>query len=132
MRSMVKHADEIMVEVTYGIGTSCVGRFDRAEVAEMPARALLERVAGSPQEPGRASRAAQVLAQVLRSERVLDAELMEGEARRRPITLREKLLRSPGGAGERGADRDRLSIRISESYVGGALCPAGSCVSGSC
>ncbi len=129
MRATVSHPDEISVQVTYGIGHSCVGHFARSAVQEMPARELIELVARSPQQPGRAARAAQVVAQVLRSERVIDAEVVEasqGETAGRPITLDEKVVRSRGGGERSDEDRDEVSIRISESYVGGTGCRTGS------
>ena len=42
MRAMVSHSDEISVQVTYGIGHSCVGRFARSAVQEIPARELID------------------------------------------------------------------------------------------
>jgi hypothetical protein len=122
MSTTLSQPDEISVQVTYGIGHSCVGRFARAAVQEIPARDLIELVARSPQQPGRATRAAQVVTQVLRSERVIDAEVVEGsrgEVTGRPIALDEKVVRARGGRERSDEDRDEVSIRISESYVGG-------------
>jgi hypothetical protein len=121
--------DEVRVNVTYGLGQSCEGRFSRADVEGLPAREIIQRVARSPQQPGRPTRAAQVIGEVLRSERVVDAELMDapsGKSSGHPITLDDEVVRARGG-GEGNADREEVSIRISESYVGGGgTCPAGS------
>jgi hypothetical protein len=127
-RLQKRHATrEIDVRVDYGIGGSVFGRFPRDEVAGISARDLIGLVLSGPQLPGSATRTAKVLADVLLTERAIDAELTRastGEAGGEAISLDHVVVKEDDGEQERESsgtqDLDEVTIRLSESYRGGA------------
>jgi hypothetical protein len=119
---------EVDVSVVYGMGGACAGRFPRHSVEGLAARDLVQQVIQRPQPAGPAARTAQVLAEVLRSRREIDAELTDGPdeatGRGQPITLDQVVVRGRSDAPQ-SPERDDVTIRISESYRGGLPCPTG-------
>jgi hypothetical protein len=102
------------------------GRFPRDEIAGLSARDLIDRVISGPQEPGSATRTAKVLADVLATQRAIDAELTQassGEADGEPITLDQVIVTGDAGEEQREnpvvEETGEMTIRLSESYVGG-------------
>jgi len=119
-------AREVDVRVSYGLGKEMFGRFPRDEIAGLSARDLIGRVISGPQEPGSATRTAKVLADVLATQRAIDAELTKassGEADGEPITLDQVIVTGDAGEEQREnpvvEETGEMTIRLSESYVGG-------------
>jgi hypothetical protein len=129
----------IDVRVFYGLGESVFGRFPRDEIAGFSARDLVNLVIEGPHAPGAATRTAKVLADVLQTERVIDAELFRaaasatgatgatgaaGETDGAPISLDDVVVREgEKGEGEEQHENsvksEEITIRLSESYRGG-------------
>jgi hypothetical protein len=119
-------ARKVDVRVSYGLGKEMFGRFPREEIAGLSARDLIDRVISGPQEPGSAARTAKVLADVLATQRSIDAELTRassGDADGEPISLDQVIVTEEGGEEQRESpvvqESDQITIRLSESYVGG-------------
>jgi hypothetical protein len=117
---------EIDVRVTYGLGGSVFGQFPRHRVAGMSARELIQLVIDGPQPPGSAARTAKVLADVLRTQRMIDAELTRaagGQADGDPISLDQVVVKEEDVEEQRESpviqDTEEVTIRLSEAYRGG-------------
>jgi hypothetical protein len=122
-------AEEVGVQVTYGLGGIAEGRFSRDAVTGKSARELIRRVVECPQTPGPAARTARVLSDVLRRKGVIDAELVHSSsdgAQGQPIRLDDVVVKERNRSfevdGPEAPDSDEFTIRISESYRGGASC----------
>jgi hypothetical protein len=116
----------IDVRVTYGLGGSVFGQFPRDEIAGRSASDLIDLVLRRPQPPGSAERTRKVLADVLRAERAIDAELTRasrGEADGEPISLDQVVVKEEDAEEEREnsvtQESDEVTIRLSEAYRGG-------------
>jgi hypothetical protein len=114
------------VRVTYGLGGSVFGQFPHDRVAGMSALDLINLVLDGPQPPGPATRTAKVLADVLRTERAIDAELTRatsGEADGEPVSLDQVVVKEEDGEEQRDnsvtQESDEVTIRLSEAYRGG-------------
>ena len=114
------------VRVTYGLGGSVFGQFPRDTVAGISARDLINLVLDGPQPAGSATRTAKVLADVLCTERAIDAELTRassGEADGEPISLDQVVVKEEGGEEQRESrviqESEEVTIRLSEAYRGG-------------
>ena len=119
---------KIDVRVTYGLGGSVFGQFPSNTVAGISARNLIKLVIDGPQPPGSATRTAKVLADVLRTERAIDAELTRassGEADGEPISLDQVVVAEEDGEEQRESPviqkSDEITIRLSEAYRGGKI-----------
>jgi hypothetical protein len=127
MKQQARATGEINVQVMYGIGGSCEGRFARDAIAGISTRELIGQVIELPQTAGPPARTANVLREVLRSSRDVDVEVgTSGTVAGEPATLDQVPLRDrEDGAGRTAVDVGDLTIRISESYRGGLPCSSG-------
>jgi hypothetical protein len=115
-------ATEVEVEIEYGLGAKCTGRFPRTVVEGLPVKEVIAQVAGQEQRTDDARRAARVVQNALRGTEPIDLELPPAtgapETLGKPLTMDDILV--PKGVGAEDASRIRqLAIRMSESYRGG-------------
>jgi hypothetical protein len=107
----------------YGLGASFRARFDRVKIEGWTARQIMQDAIDRPRPPGPADRTAKVLADVLRENRQVDVELVDGPTDGmtvgRPITL-EHVVFPRGDTTDRTQQSDSITIVVSESYRGGS------------
>jgi hypothetical protein len=110
---------ELKTQVEYGISPPCVATLPRPAVRRMTARGLIQTVAKTPQNSSQAERTARFLNSAICAGRELDAEVSLGpNPDRKPgrtVDLDGPVLPS----GRATIERDTLTVRVSEPYIGG-------------
>lgn len=111
---------ELEVALQYGMGASCTATLEKDSVKGASARDLIRQVVRSPQRSNPSQRAARVLAEIIGSQRTVDVEVLHGDRKDdqpgKPIELDEVVVPD---SNEQTPDTEKLTIQISEPYVGG-------------
>ena len=130
-RVRMGEARRIRCSSEYGMGGSAYADLPVEQVVGKTAREVLRSVAGHPQMSETGRRVARVVAEVLRTMKDIDAELVQASRNRadgKPISLDQVLIENEEGEGQDESvvarETEEITVRISEAYRGGdAPCP---------
>jgi len=112
---------DVGLSVGYGLGATCEAEFESETLRGVSVRNLLKRVTEMPQSSPQAARTADVLQAVLRTNRLLDIEVLrdpiDDVKPGKPVKLDDVLL----GGDDDATDQQPhdISLRVSEPYRGG-------------
>ncbi len=113
--------EQVDTKLHYGMGAVCEASLPESKVRNMTARNVIMAVTNSPQSSEPARRTARVVTEAIRSGRDMDVEVYEGaksdEVSGRPVELGDVVI--PDRNGEKTLETDRLTLQVSEPYVGG-------------
>lgn len=114
--------EHVHARVVYGMGAPCDAVLPRQKVESSSVRELIDEIVSSRQPSEPARRTASVLAEAMRSGRVLNVEVVRGadgdRAIGQPVSLHDVVL--PKGQSPANIPEE-VTIRASEPWVGGGF-----------